>query len=96
MSSRDLNENLNDMGLGEIVNELKELGISDDEDERSSDMETLYGSSMNRRYSDGQSSDTNTNDRERCVDDSYDKDDPYRDEPCQFNERSFQEGGKTD
>lgn len=83
VSSQDLNENLDCMGLREIVNELKELGIDDDEDEMGSDMETLYGSSIERRYSDGQSSNTIVDD---SLDVSYDKEDPYRHEPCQYNE----------
>lgn len=41
---------------------------------------------MNGRYRDGQSSDTTVDGLERCVDDSYNKEDPYRHESCQFNE----------
>jgi hypothetical protein len=86
ISSQGLNENLDDMGVGEIVNEMKELGISDDEDERSSDMETLYSSSINGRCSDARSSNTTVDDLEKCGDDSYNKEDPYQHEPYQYDE----------
>ncbi|KAJ5364010.1 uncharacterized protein N7496_009723 [Penicillium cataractarum] len=76
-------ENLDDLGVG---NQLNELGFSGSEDKGSSDMEALRGSGIDRNCSDSQLSDTAIVETGSYMDKSYDEQDPYQHEPCQYNE----------
>lgn len=74
MDCRNLIENLGDMGVGGIVNQLKELHLSDSESEASSDMDLMYGSGIGS-YSDDLLNDTTADRRQRrgYVEDPYEK-----------------------
>lgn len=73
-------EDVGDMGVGEIIDQLKDLGLSDSEDEHSSDMNPMYSSGM-QSYGDDQSSDTTIDNAERYVEDPYDEEDLHQHEP---------------
>lgn len=80
-------DDLSDMGVGEIVNPLKELGLSDSEYGASSGMDPMYSSGMHS-YGDDQSNDTTIDSAERYVEDPYDDEDTHQHEPCQYKERN--------
>lgn len=54
------------MGVSEIVSRLKDLGLSDSEDEDSNGMDPMYTSGMHS-YGDDQSNDTTIDNAERYV-----------------------------